>query len=64
MAETELRCAAAPLHRWHLGRYRIEYEHGKWGISDRCKGVGGYRNPISAWLALRRWQRTLSQPVD
>ena len=64
MAETELHCAAAPRHRWHIGRYRIEYERGKWGISDGCKGVGNYRTPIGAWLALRRWQRTPTQPAE
>jgi hypothetical protein len=64
MAETELHCAAAPRHRWRIGRYQVEYERGKWGISDGCKGVGGHKTPWRAWLALRRWQRTPSGPVD
>jgi hypothetical protein len=59
----ETRCGAAPRHRWRIGRYEIDYEHGRWGMSDGCKGAGQCRTPWGAWLALRRWQRTPSQPV-
>ena len=62
MAET--RCAAAPRHRWHIGRYQIEYDHGRWGMNDGCKGVSRYWTPVGAWLALRRWQHTPSRPCD
>lgn len=64
MAETELHCAAASRHRWRIGRYQIEYDHGRWGLNDDCKGVAECRSPLGAWLALRRWQRTPSQPVE
>jgi hypothetical protein len=63
MAETELPCAA-PRHRWRIGRYQVEYDHGKWGLNDGCKGVGNCHTLIGAWLALRRWQRTPSGPVE
>lgn len=43
-------------------RYQIEYERGRWGMSDGSKGVGGCRTPFGAWLALRRWQRTPTPP--
>jgi len=62
MAET--RCTAVPRHRWRIGRYQIEYDHGRWGMNDGCKGVSHSRTPIGAWLALRRWQRTPSRPVE
>jgi hypothetical protein len=64
MADTGLRCEAAPRHRWRVGRYQVEYHHGRWGINDGCKGVGGHRSPVGAWLALRRWQRTPSLPCE
>jgi hypothetical protein len=57
-------CAAAPRHRWQIGRYRLEYDSGRWGLSDRCKGVGNCRTPLGAWLALRRWQRVKTEPVE
>lgn len=60
----ELQCEAAPRHRWRIGRYQITHERHRWGLSDGCKGVGGCKSLIHAWLALRRWQRTPSQPCD
>lgn len=62
--ETELRCAPAPRHRWHIGRYQVTCHHGRWDINDGCKGVGGHWTPLGAWLALRRWQRTPSTHVE
>lgn len=63
MADTELRCAAAPRHRWRIGRYQLAFDHGRWDLNDGCKGVGNHRTPIGAWFALRRWQRTPSRPA-
>jgi hypothetical protein len=60
----ELHCAAAPRHRWRIGRYQIEYDAGKWGLNDGCKGVANCKSLIRAWFALRRWQRTPSRPVE
>jgi len=53
-------CAAAPRHRWQAGRYRVEYDRGRWGISDSMHGVCNYRTPWGAWRALRRWEKVLA----
>ena len=59
--ELDVQASAAPRHRWQIGRYQIEYERGRWGMSDGSKGVGGCRTLLGAWLALRRWRRTPSR---
>ncbi len=56
-------CAAAPRYRWRIGRYCLEYDPGSWGLNDGCKGVSNHRTPLTAWLALRRWQRVKTGPV-
>lgn len=48
---------SAPRH-WHLGSYRIDYWRGRWGLSDGHRASWPHRTPLTAWLALRRYQRT------
>lgn len=37
--------------RWH-----------RWGVSDGRRGVGGSLNPLTAYLALRRWRNIPARP--
>ncbi len=35
----------------------------RWGVSDDCRGVGGQSDPISAYIALRRWRKIPARPM-
>lgn len=64
----EMPCRA-PRFRWELMGLRWEYDPEwrrfcRWGVSDGCRGVGGRTNPVTAYLALRRWRKVEPLPAD
>ena len=58
----------APRHRWEILGLRWEYEcraarRRRWGVSDGSRGVSGSHNPLSAYMALRRWRKVPARPA-
>lgn len=47
--------AAQPGKYYHLGKLRFEHQpNGRWGVSDRMRGVGNCRTPVGALV--RYWR--------
>lgn len=45
---------------YQIGKICLEHQpDGLWGASDGSRGVANYKTPFGAYVALRRWQRSL-----
>ena len=53
---------AAPRRMFRIGRYAFSLGVMRWECTDGMRGVCGYRTPIGAYIALRRWQRVKATP--
>lgn len=53
-----------PSRSWRLGSYRLTWRDPwpkpQFGLTRDCLGVAGFRTPVSAWWALRRFRREVN----
>lgn len=60
---------AAEKYRWTIGEFTWAYDplwprFHRWGVSAHGRGVGGSLNPLTAYVAWRRWMKQPAIPSD
>lgn len=45
---------------WEYDRHKPRFH--RFGVADGCRGVGNQSDPVTAYLALRRWRKVPARP--